>query len=105
MGNHAHSLQTEDDMADEKKIQYYISVVKQTAMTGESVQVNTNLYEGATELELKDEILKISHAIQARTDEVNEKVLGKTAESLRKSGKFSEEDITRLCGEQVPYVE
>ena len=89
----------------EAKIQYYISVVKQTAMTGESVQVNTNLYEGASEDDLKSEILKITHAIAARADEVNVTVLAKTAESLRKTGKYSEEEITRLCGEQAPYVE
>lgn len=94
-----------DNAHDAPAIKYYISVVKQTAMTGESVQVNTNLYEDACELDLKTEILKITHAIQARTDEVNSTVLAKTADSLRKSGKYNETEIARLCGEQVPYVE
>lgn len=102
----AHSFRQRMKMenVDSPKIKYFVSVVKQTAMTGESVQINTNLYEGATEEDLKKEILTITHAIAARAEEVNANVLAKTAANLRKQG-VDEEEITRLLGEQEPIVE
>jgi hypothetical protein len=88
---------------DIKDIGYFLSISKQTAMTGEVITVNTNLPFNTTSEQLSDEIVKITSAIDKRLESVNTKVLAKTAETLRKQG-VSEKEIERVVGKQPDHV-
>ena len=88
---------------DIKDIGYFLSISKQTAMTGEVITVNTNLPFNTTSERLSDEIVKITSAIDKRLESVNTKVLAKTAETLRKQG-VSEKEIERVVGKQPDHV-
>lgn len=73
-------------MAEAEKVGYLITVNKQTAMTGEFIQIQTNLPFGSTEDVIAAELSKITHAMDARRDEVNDKVLAKTGKTLKELG-------------------
>jgi len=69
-----------------KKPGYLINYIKQTSMLGESVQVTTNLPEGASEDDLTKEFIKIGNALDRRMRDMNKLVIEKTGKNLEEMG-------------------
>lgn len=65
---------------------YLIQFTKQTAMAGEMVTINTNLPRGASEEDIGAEIVKLGNALDARTLEINKKVVARTGKNLEELG-------------------
>lgn len=83
-----------------KDIGYNLTVSKQTAMTGEVIQITTNLHIGASQDELTAEIQKITGALDSRMEGVNTKVLERTAEKLKQQG-YDDDLIAKVCGPEA----
>lgn len=62
----------------ESKGQYLIVIQKVTSLSGESIQVSTNLPRSSTKEEMLDEFRKILWAMEERLVEQNEKVIAIT---------------------------